>query len=281
MARELNAARGVTLPSEWINRTQEAASGEAWGVTLVQVDSDTVAVHPVDVGGEDRAGLRIGGHPRWVDVPVSLTISGAAGTKDVFAVRAALPAVGFTLSTSAGAGRRKIGEVDWDGSAIKAVRTTLAVSGHGLQHRADGPDPLPGEPWCSASTASASGAFGGATWSQGYSITTIDASDGTWTTGSGGLVVPVSGVYAVQAEVYPAATGDGYVGLRAASSQARSPLQPRVAGVAGAVRAVLSGHVRRQAGEVISVTVDALGCATPLLNLSGGALHVHRLGGSS
>jgi hypothetical protein len=151
VAKDTNFSSGDVLPSAYVNRQQEVDSASAWGVRLLKLNSTTVRVAATatavaDEGnGTAQSGIRIGGKPRYVTAPVDVTISGGAATFKVYLTAGAGP--GFTGGFTSGAipaDSRKIGEADWDGSAITAVRQMVdSVPGHGYSHRVGGEDELP------------------------------------------------------------------------------------------------------------------------------------------
>jgi hypothetical protein len=144
VAKDYPFARNQRFPSFWVNAIQEWLSSMPGSLHLVQVDGTTVGVDPDPSLG--RVGLPIQGRWRYRDTSVTRSVSGAAGTKSVWAVALDTdvddtpdPATDHTdysfdlrVTTGAdpsGAGVevfQKIGEVTWDGSAITQVRQTLS-----------------------------------------------------------------------------------------------------------------------------------------------------------
>ena len=128
------------LPSTWTDAVEDVLSGHAGGnLKLTVASATTIQV----TGGtdQDRATLVIGGKPRWVEANVVATVSGAAGSKDVWATTGPDSftidngdetdttdhAFGLKIGgTPSGSGAethfRKIGEVDWDGAKITGLR---------------------------------------------------------------------------------------------------------------------------------------------------------------
>lgn len=154
MSRELTFATGTIVTAGFLNDRQEIESALALGVRLEKASSTIVRV-PVAVDGSNtgQTSLSIaqatGGvsFMRYITAPVTLDLTGnGANTYDIYAIAGGGP--GFTLQavttgSAAPASSRKIGEVDWSGSAINAIRQKVdAVSGHGFLHGATQADAL-------------------------------------------------------------------------------------------------------------------------------------------
>jgi hypothetical protein len=154
MSRELTFATGTIVTAGFLNDRQEIESALALGVRLEKA-STTVLRVPVATDGSStgQTSLSIaqatGGvsYMRYITAPVTLDLTGqGAGTYDIYANAGAGP--GFTLQAVTGGGAapsnsRKIGEADWSGSAITAIRQKVdAVAGHGFLHGATQADAL-------------------------------------------------------------------------------------------------------------------------------------------
>ena len=128
------------LPSTWTDAVEDVLSGHAGGNLKLTVASATT-IQATGGTDQDRATLVIGGKPRWVEANVVATVSGAAGSKDVWATTGPDSftidngdetdttdhAFGLKIGgTPSGSGAethfRKIGEVDWDGAKITGLR---------------------------------------------------------------------------------------------------------------------------------------------------------------
>lgn len=133
--RELDFTSGTVLGPAYLDARQELTSGLAVNVRLEKQSATSVRVTAAN-DGNGQAGLVIGGKARWNTATKTLTISGVAGTYSIFAVVDSESPVevndpasrGFSLEQNAGtpsATYRKIGEVDWDGSAITDLRNMV------------------------------------------------------------------------------------------------------------------------------------------------------------
>jgi len=139
------------LPAGFMNDQQQADSASAWGIKVIASSATTLQLPVVEDGSaEGQTSIRINGQPRYIRAPVSLVMSGSAGTYDIFVTAlGAESSAGLSLSASAHptatpAKSRHVAEVDWDGSAITEIRNVVAaVPGHGGLHVAGGPDPIP------------------------------------------------------------------------------------------------------------------------------------------
>ena len=149
MAKEIDFATGTIVTADFLDALQEIESAIALGVRLERQSATVIRVPTASdgsVGG--LATLRINGKPRFISTALTHNFTGAgAGLYHVFAMAGAGP--GFTLSVQLSAtppaDSRKIGEVDWSGSAITDVRNMIdAVPGHNALHRPGGADPIYG-----------------------------------------------------------------------------------------------------------------------------------------
>jgi hypothetical protein len=133
-------ARTDVFPSYFANRIQEFLTAAHTGLALTKEDATHVRVVPDGVTG--LAACAIQGRWRWVESTINRIISGGAGTVSVWACASAENVdntpdaftdhtdYSFSLRITTGANPtgfdifEKIGEVDWDGAAITAVRQT-------------------------------------------------------------------------------------------------------------------------------------------------------------
>lgn len=144
--REQDFVNGVTVvTAEFLNLFQEVMAGylspnfklEALSTTQLQVPAGA---------GDDSVAIVIDGEMRRRESAVSVTISGGAATYDIYATADSaddLFALEFTASGGAPAATkaRKIGEVDWSGTAITRFRHEHYLP-HGSLHDIVGPDPI-------------------------------------------------------------------------------------------------------------------------------------------
>lgn len=149
MAREVTFTTGTVVGSRFLNDQQDVQSAEVWGVRLKKATNTLIAIAPAADGTPaGSASIRINGQPRLIAAQITTDLTGtAAGTRDVYALAGDGP--DFTLVHVAGgsaapADSRKLGEADWDGAQITALRNMIdAVPGHGWLHRPGGEDALP------------------------------------------------------------------------------------------------------------------------------------------
>jgi hypothetical protein len=136
--------RDSVLPSYWANRIQQFLSGTDTGLRLTKKSATVVEVAPTAVDASlDLVAVAIEGRWRQNEAAIERTVSGAAGTYNVYVVaededvdNSPVPYSDHTVTTfelrvskttPEGAGIdvvRKIGEVDWSGTAITALRQT-------------------------------------------------------------------------------------------------------------------------------------------------------------
>ena len=128
------------FPSTWADAVEDLLSGFGGGNLRLVVNSSNSVAIPAGAD-QARVSISINGKPRWAESNVVATVSGAAGTKDVFVTSGAdtfsysggdetdttdhtfALKVGATPSGSgAETNWRKIGEVDWDGAKITGLR---------------------------------------------------------------------------------------------------------------------------------------------------------------
>lgn len=148
MARSSEFTTGTVVTAAFLDALQDAQSALAHGVVLELASSTQVRCRLATDGTvTGQTSIIINGLVRYITTNAGTltTVSGSAGTYNVYAVAGAGP--DFTLTVLSGAGptnSRKIGEVVWSGSAVTELRQMVdAVSGHGYSHRVGGTDPLP------------------------------------------------------------------------------------------------------------------------------------------
>lgn len=152
MAREVTFSTGTVVGSGFLNDQQDVQSAEVWGVRLRKISNTLIGITPAADGTvAGTASMRINGKPRIIVSQITADFTGtAAGSRDVYALAGDGPT--FALShlaagSVAPADSRKLGEVDWDGGQITAVRNMIdAVPGHAWLHRPGGEDGLPTGP---------------------------------------------------------------------------------------------------------------------------------------
>lgn len=124
MSKETDFVNGVTVVDEsFLDAVQEVLTGLAHNFRLEK--QSTTAVRVVAGASNSQASITIMGKMRYTTTTKSLTITGGANTYNIYATADTLDR-DFALEQSSGASAatsyRKIGEVDWDGSAITDVR---------------------------------------------------------------------------------------------------------------------------------------------------------------
>lgn len=129
MAKEVTFVTGTVVSAAFLNDQQEVKSALHIGVRLEKASSTQIQLVPLDDGNDAVAGqssMIIKGLPRWWNSTIIKTVSGAKGTYSIYVVAGestTLEAGNITLTTGAApANSRKIGEVDWSGAAITAIR---------------------------------------------------------------------------------------------------------------------------------------------------------------
>jgi hypothetical protein len=133
-------ARTAVFPSYFANRFQEFLAAAHTGLALTKEDATHVRIVPDPATG--LAACAIQGRWRWVESTINRIVSGGAGTVTVWACAADESVdntpdpytdhtdYSFSIRITTGANPtgfaifEKIGEVDWDGAAITAVRQT-------------------------------------------------------------------------------------------------------------------------------------------------------------
>lgn len=123
MSKEVDFVNGVTIVDEgFLDAVQEVLTGLAHNFRLEKQSSTAVRVAAST--SNDQASITIMGKMRYATTTKSLTITGSAGTYNIYATADTLDR-DFALELSSGASLatnyRKIGEVVWDGSSITEV----------------------------------------------------------------------------------------------------------------------------------------------------------------
>lgn len=125
IAKEVTFEDGVTpVTAAWLNLMQEMLAAYVAPNFTLETQSTTVLRVPA---GDDHGSvaIAIGGQLRRRDTNATVTVTGGAGTKSVYATADSdddLFALEVTSGTPSATLYRKIGEVDWDGAAITEVR---------------------------------------------------------------------------------------------------------------------------------------------------------------
>jgi hypothetical protein len=144
--KQISFIAGTIVSSTWLNDQQEVDSPSAWGIKITKLSSTTIRIPAVNDGTNVQSTLRIDGQPLYMTAAVDddFTARGA-GSYSVYLVNAGSHTYTVTSTTGAApASSRKIGEVDWNGTAITAIRNMIAaVAGHSYHHRFGGDDALP------------------------------------------------------------------------------------------------------------------------------------------
>lgn len=151
MAKYRNLDRGDVLPASWTDALQEFIGTLAANVRLTMPNATTVRIAAAVNSGQ--AAIGIDGLWRYSTTTVDATASGAAGVKDIFVVAAANSFTGqdvdeteytpglqilaqgttptgnymFPSGSKAIAAFRKVGELQWNGTAITELRQTVGV----------------------------------------------------------------------------------------------------------------------------------------------------------
>lgn len=133
IAKEVDFVSGVTPVSEaWLDLIQELLAGYVSPNFKLDIQSSTQV--RVQAGNDhDSRAISVGGEFRRRDTNVSATVSGGAGVKSIYATADSADNL-FALEVTGGAPAatkfRKIGEVDWSGSAITALRHEFPMNVH-------------------------------------------------------------------------------------------------------------------------------------------------------
>ena len=138
MARQVNFTTGTIVTAAFLNARQEVDSALAFGVRLERASSSQIQLVPVQDGSATgQSSVMVNGQPRWWTTAIVKTVSGAKATYSVYVTAGestTLEATDITLTSGAApANSRKIGEIDWSGSAIERIRQTAMGSVSGAQ----------------------------------------------------------------------------------------------------------------------------------------------------
>ena len=130
MSREVDFVNGVTVvDADWLNAMQEVLS--ALALNIVVEEQSSTAVRIVAGADEAVASAIINSQIRFTEANKSVTISGAAGTYDIY-LTADTGDREFALEATTGVpvatNYRKVAEVPWDGAAIDGPIVNLAAS---------------------------------------------------------------------------------------------------------------------------------------------------------
>jgi hypothetical protein len=144
---EVDFVAGTIISPTFLNDRQYLEGSASWA-RLYLASSTVVQVPVTDTGATTIA---IGGLPRLITSAIVLDLSGLganAVTVDIYAVLAGASITGgFTLQevghgAAAPGSSRKLGEADWNGHQITALRNLGQIAGHAAQHLIGGDDPI-------------------------------------------------------------------------------------------------------------------------------------------
>lgn len=280
---------GTVVTSGFLNDQQELQSAQALGVKMIATSTTVITVNPsVDGSSTGQTSLNIvptasptSAMPVYITSPVTCNFgSAAAGTYIVYAVASGST---FTLQKVISGGTaptnsRKIGEVDFNGTAITAVRNMVdSVSGHGWIHQAGGgagTDSLP--------TAAAVSINGSSTNTEGtginyaradhtHQIGTLVAAnigDGTITGGTAGAGVKIAAntitIANINPSVWPLVSGIGTYSTMTAST-------PQT-GFLWLATDVAGGTLYRYNGSTWAAAAPGVASSAPPSGAAGGVL---------
>jgi microcystin-dependent protein len=155
-SKQIDFETGTPVTANFLDRIQEIQSGLATNLALTLSSSTTVTL-PAG-SGNSAVSLTIGDKFRYVEAPIVVTFSGSdgSGSYGLWATSTNDDSVSsFSVAKVLGSGSptaaysRRIGTVQWSGSALSSLVQVANYSNHGYMHTLSG-DPLPNQSISSA-----------------------------------------------------------------------------------------------------------------------------------